>query len=59
MTLSEAKLQFAQSIANLINESHLPPTVCRLVLADIDRTLAQLEEQQFQKALEGKENDNG
>jgi len=59
MTLSEAKLQFAQSIANLINESHLPPTVCRIVLADIDRTLAQLEEQQFQKSLEGKENDNG
>lgn len=56
MTLSEAKLNFAQSVANLINESHLPPTICRIVLADIDRTLAELEEQQFQKAQEVTEN---
>lgn len=56
MTLSEAKLSFAQSVANLINESHLPPTICRIVLADIDRTLAELEEQQFQKAQEVTEN---
>ena len=59
MTLAEAKLAFANTIAQAVNESKLPPTVVRNVLADIDRAVAQLEEQQFQSALtaeEGEEN---
>ena len=51
MTLSEAKMQFAQNMANLINESKLPPTVIRNILADMDRAVARLEEEQFQKSL--------
>jgi hypothetical protein len=60
MTLSEAKMAFANKLATDINESKLPPTVIRIVLADMDRAVAQLEEQQFQSALnaeEGGEND--
>lgn len=59
MTFAEAKLQFAQSLAKLVSETPLPATACRKVLVDIDMMLAQMEEQQFQKSLEGKENDNG
>lgn len=52
MTITEAKIDFSQKLANAINESKLNPTMMRLILADMDRTLAQLEEQQFQQALE-------
>ena len=52
MTLVDAKIDFSQKLANAINESKLNPTMMRLILADMDRTLAQLEEQQFQQALE-------
>lgn len=55
MTLTEAKLDFTQKIANAINESKLNPTMIRLILADMDRTLAQLEEQQYQSATAEKE----
>lgn len=58
MTLSEAKMQFAQNMANMINESKLPPTVIRNVLADMDRAVAQLEEQQYQSACAAKEKDD-
>lgn len=57
MTLPEAKLKLAQDIAELINNSKLPPTICRMVLMDIDRSLAQLEEDIFQKSLEKGEED--
>lgn len=52
MTIADAKIDFSQKLANAINESKLNPTMMRLILADMDRTLAQLEEQQFQQALE-------
>ena len=55
MTLGEAKAQLAQKIADAINESKLNPTMIRLMLADIDRTLAQLEEQQYQQSIAEKE----
>ena len=58
MTLAEAKVDFSQKIANAINESKLNPTMMRLILADMDRTLAQLEEQQFQQALESEKESN-
>ena len=51
MKLAEDKMKLAQDIASLINNSLLPPTVIRMVLADIDRMVAQLEETQYQKAL--------
>lgn len=55
MTLNEAKAQFAQTIATAINESKLPPTVIRLILADMDRAVAQLEEEQYQKSIASEE----
>ena len=59
MTLSEAKVQFATQLATAINESHLPPTVIRNVLADMDRVVAQLEEQQYQQSIAEKGEDDG
>ena len=58
MTLVDAKIDFSQKLANAINESKLNPTMMRLILADMDRTLAQLEEQQFQQALESEKESN-
>ena len=55
MTLGQARAQFAQKIADVINESKLNPTIIRLTLAEIDRTLAQLEEQQYQQSIAEKE----
>ena len=51
MTIGEARAKFSQKIADVINESKLNPTMIRLILADMDRTLAQLEEQQYQSAV--------
>lgn len=51
MTLAQAQGQFANSLADLINESKLPPTVIRNILSDMDRAVARLEEEQFQKSL--------
>lgn len=59
MTLNETKLQFAQDLAKMINESHLPPTVIRNVLADMDRVVAKIEEEAWQKSLEKEYENNG
>ena len=55
MTLAEAKGVFAKKIADTINESKLPPTIVRMVLADIDKAVAVLEEQQYQKLMNAEE----
>ena len=57
MTLAEAKGVFAKKIADTINESKLPPTIVRMVLADIDKAVAVLEEQQYQKSMASEEGD--
>ena len=59
MTINEAKFSLAQIIADAINESHLPPTMVRLVLADLDRALAQEEERLYQLALSEKGESDG
>lgn len=51
MTLTEARTEFTQKVADAINQSKLPPTVIRLVLADMDRAVAQMEEEQWQKSI--------
>ena len=58
MTITEAKIDFSQKLANAINESKLNPTMMRLILADMDRTLAQLEKLQFQAQFEEKGENN-
>lgn len=55
MTVYEAKAQLAQRIADAINESKLNPTMIRLTLAEMDRAVAQLEEQQYQQSIAEKE----
>lgn len=59
MTVYEAKAQFAQKIADAINESKLNPTMIRITLAEMDRTVAQLEEQQYQQSIAEKGEDDG
>ena len=52
MRLTDAKIELSQKIADALNESKLNPTQKIMILMEISRTLAQLEEQQFQQALE-------
>lgn len=59
MTLIEARIDLSQKIADAINESKMPPTMARLVLADIDRALAQEEERLYQLAVAEKGEQNG
>lgn len=55
MTITEARIDLSQKLADAINTSHLPPTMVRLVLADLDRALAQEEERLYQLALKGED----
>lgn len=59
MTITEARIDLSQKIADAINESHLPPTMVRLVLSDLDRALAQEEERLYQLALSEKGESDG
>lgn len=59
MTITEARIDLSQKLADAINTSHLPPTMVRLVLADLDRALAQEEERLYQLALSEKGESDG
>ena len=58
MTLNEARVDLSKKLADAINESKLNPTTIRLILADLDNVLAQLEEQQYQSAIAEKEGED-
>lgn len=59
MTITEARIDLSQKLADAINESKLNPTMVRLVLSDLDRALAQEEERLYQLALNEKGESDG
>lgn len=59
MTITEARIDLSQKLADAINESKLNPTMVRLVLSDLDRALAQEEERLYQLAVGEKGESDG